>query len=114
MNTINARIEKTMLGYEDHGILTFYLSLDYSGGGQGFGGYGLDEFDKEKDRRVGTAYGIEAIGRVLKTVGVDTWEKLPGIPVRVRQDHTKIQALGHFLRDDWLDLSALAEEMGEV
>lgn len=112
MDTTNARIKSTSLGYEDHGIMTFYLHLDYGGGGQGFGGYGLDDFDKEKDRRVGTAFGLEAIIQVLKTVGVDTWEKLPGTPVRVRQNHMRIQAIGHFLRDDWLDLSVLAREMG--
>ena len=36
----NAVIQSTMLGYEDHGILTCFLHLDYSGAGQGFGGYG--------------------------------------------------------------------------
>ena len=37
----NAIITGTYLGIEDHGILTFWLYLDYGGSGQGFGGYQL-------------------------------------------------------------------------
>lgn len=33
--TKNARIESTMLGREDHGILTFMLHLSYGGSGHG-------------------------------------------------------------------------------
>ena len=45
----NAIITGTYLGIEDHGILTFWLYLDYGGSGQGFGGYQLD------NRGTGTA-----------------------------------------------------------
>lgn len=54
----NAQIESTMLGMEDHGILTFFLSLKFEGSGQGFGGYAMDSYDKAKKRRVGSALGI--------------------------------------------------------
>ncbi len=106
----NAKIESTNLGTEDHGCMTFYLMLDYGGAGQGFGGYVLDEFDKEAKTRRGTAYGTEAIRRVLETVGVSRWEKLPGTPVRVRAEHDKVHAIGHYLKDKWLDLGELGKE----
>ena len=39
----NARITRTTLGVEDHGILTAFLHLEGDGWGIGFGGYALDE-----------------------------------------------------------------------
>lgn len=74
-------IYNTMLGFEDHGIMTFYLHFNFGGSGQGFGGYGLDT-PKMKDGkficRIGTAFGCEVIRRVLQAVGVDKWEDLKG------------------------------------
>ena len=111
METKNAIIESTTLGYADHDVLSFWLMLDYGGTGQGFGGFALDGPGKN-GHRVGCAFGLEAIMGVLTTLGVDTWEKLPGTPLRVRGDlglgSSKIDAIGHLLKDQWLDLSELA------
>ena len=83
MNEIkNARIKDTRLGMAQGNILTFNIDLDYGGGGQGFGGYALDGPDGNNGR-IGSAFGMEAIRRVLETVGVDRWEDLPGKHVRV-------------------------------
>jgi hypothetical protein len=71
-----AKIESTFLGIEDHGIFTAFLHVTYGSGGQGIGGYAMDEYDGEN--RVGTAYGMEWIRRVLLACGVDSWEKLSG------------------------------------
>lgn len=49
----NARIESTMLGYEDHGILTAFVTVGGDGWGCGFGGYGLDQWSE--GRRSGSA-----------------------------------------------------------
>lgn len=98
----NAIIKSTHLGREDHAIMTFMIHLDYGGSGQGFGGYVL-----------GGPFGIKAIERVLEITGVDRWEKLPGCPVRVVASHNKVERIGHFLNDDWLDLDALARECGK-
>lgn len=76
-------IESTRLGLEDHGIMSAMLHCKGNGGGTGVGGYGLDTFDKEKDRRVGHAFGLEWLMRVMSTVGVEQWEKLPGSRVLV-------------------------------
>jgi hypothetical protein len=74
---IPALIEKTTLGYEDHGIMLAWLHLDYTGSAQGAGGYVLDTYDEEQGHRVGSAYGLDWIIRVLKVVGVDEWESVP-------------------------------------
>lgn len=74
-----AKITSTSLGYEDHGILTVWLTLDFGGGSmQGAGGYALDVWSEDDRRRIGTAYGCEFIARVIKACGVDSWEKIKG------------------------------------
>lgn len=86
-----AKITSTMLGYEDHGILTCYLTVDYgSGGCQGVGGYGMDMPIRDDDdrfvKRVGTAYGMEFVCRIIKACGVETWEQVKGRTIFVLQD----------------------------
>lgn len=102
----NARISGTMLGWEDHGILTCMVSLEYGGSGQGFGGYTFDEPVREGGEfkgRIGTAYGMEFVARILKVVGVEKWEDLKGKYVRVDASHTKVHRIGHVIEDRWFD-----------
>ncbi len=104
MEIKNAIIESTMLGSEDHGILTAYLRLNYGGSGQGFGGYALDRFTgpgSSAGERVGTAYGMEFIRRVMKTVGVEKWEDLKGKHCRARMEDNGVYAIGHIIEDRW-------------
>ena len=116
MNISNALIETTMLGIEDHGILTTMLHLDLQDGGcQGFGGYSLDDWDAAKNRRVGTAFGTEFILRTLDTVGVGSWKDLPGKNIRIKKEGgfgSHIVAIGHIMEDKWFDPKELAKEMG--
>lgn len=100
----NAVIESTMLGDEDHGIFSCYLNLNYGGSGQSFGGYALDRHNGErnaKSRRIGTGYGCEFIKRILETLEVASWEKLPKTNIRVKAEGHKVHAIGHFLKDQW-------------
>lgn len=66
----NGKISDTMLGIEDHGIMTFYLFIEFENGVCGFGGYALDSYDSEKKKRLGAAAGMQAISEVLNCVGV--------------------------------------------
>ena len=70
----NAKIDKTKLGLEE-GWFTCWLYLNYGSSCQGFGGYGL-----------GDKWGISFIEEVLKVVGVDSWEELPGKYIRVETE----------------------------
>lgn len=110
----NAIIRSTMLGIEDHGILSFFLNLDIEdGSGQGFGGWALDNPYKEDGqfiRRVGGSFGADLILQILKTLEVDTWEKLPGIPCRIEHTVSSVDSIGHFIKDKWLTPKALYEE----
>lgn len=77
-----AKVESTMLGWEDHGILTCMLRLNYGSSGQSAGGYTLDEPRHDPDGkftgRYGTAYGMEWIARAMKACGVRQWEDVKG------------------------------------
>lgn len=93
-----ASIESTSLGYEDHGILTAWIFCTFPSGGIGVGGYCLDQ-PRDRDgrdyTRVGTAYGLDHLMRLMETVGVDRWEKLPGQQVIVLFDaEPGVSALG--------------------
>ncbi len=97
----NARIESTMLGEEDHGIMTCFLYLDYGGAGQGFGGYGLQRWDKAENRARGTEYGMEFIMRILDVVGVRKWEDLVNQYIRADAEHGKVHGIGNIIEDKW-------------
>lgn len=99
---INAKITGTKLGYEDHGVLTCWIFLDYGGMCQGFGGYCLDNYNQETQKRKHSEmFGI-TIEAILKVCGVDNWEDLPGKYVRVHTDRhcgSTASGISHILDD---------------
>lgn len=79
-------IRSTRLGYQDHGILTADLTVEWPGGGVSVGGFVLDEPKDREARdytRRGTAFGLDHIIRLIETVGVEKWEDLKGQQVVV-------------------------------
>ena len=100
----NAKVNSTSLGYEDHGILTAFVHLDYSGSSQGFGGYSLDSpsIDREvsRNRLPHLACGHFIMG-VLRVTKASDWESVKGCVVRARVEDGFVCALGHFMDDDW-------------
>lgn len=103
MEVKNAKITNTMLGCEDHGILSAWLTLDYGGTGQGFGGYALDGKPKDRGERSPHAACGLWVKRILEVVGVGKWEDLKGQHVRVRTNGGKVYAIGHLLEDKWFE-----------
>jgi hypothetical protein len=96
----NAVINSTMLGFEDRGILTFFLYIEWDRSGQGFGGYALDsQFTQHLS--------ISCIKKILETVGVDQWENLPGKQVRIeiKSFNAEIESIGHITEDKWFNPS---------
>lgn len=94
-----------MLGFEDHGILTCWLYLDYGGSSQGFGGYCL-----------GGDYGTDFLKKILNTVQVEEWEDLIGKYIRVKfNDKTtgfgsNIEAIGNIIEDKWFSPKELGKK----
>jgi hypothetical protein len=111
METKNAKITSTMLGLEGHGIMTFFLYLDYEGSVQGAGGYSLISSDIHKDKN---AFGIAIIKEILKVVGVDKWEDLKGEYVRVKASSNEVSAIGHILENKWLNFKEFADSFRET
>jgi hypothetical protein len=110
---VNAKITGTHLGIEDHGILTFFLYLEFDGYHQGFGGYALDTYDKENKMRIGTAYGTDCILNILKVLEVNKWEDLKGKYVRIKRDGTwnePITEIGHIVNNKWFNIKELADK----
>lgn len=81
---------------------TAFVRLQIGESAQGaFGGLpmypdGEQEIEKRRDR-------IEFIFELLDTVGVISWEQLPGTPCRVEIDENgRVVAIGHYVGDKWL------------
>jgi len=99
----NAKITSTMLGVEDHGIMSFALTMSMGATGQSFGGYALDG----KGGEIGHAKSILAIRKVLETVGVEKWEDLKGQLCRIKKDSEwsgPIKEIGHIIDNKWFSL----------
>ena len=96
MKIYNAKIRSTNLGYTDREQLTAYVNVDFEMGTQGFGGYNLSP---EADPK---SLGI-FINSILGVTGVDTWEKLPGTYVRIKDENNFIVAIGNIIEDSWFE-----------
>lgn len=103
----NAVIESATITNDDHGMLTAWLTLDYGGMCQGFGGYALYLPKNLKHHNPGGPnYAGHFIWRVMEIAGVSEWSKLKGKTIRVRQNHSGVQAIGHIVKNDWFDPEA--------
>ena len=106
MEIKNAQITGTMLGREDHGILTFFIFVKFGGCECGIGGYALDSYDKSINSRVFSPKSMEAISKILETVGVDEWEQLNGKYIRIKDEGwgSTIKEIGNLMEDKWFNL----------
>ena len=74
-----AKISKATLEIKERGILNFWIYVDYEEGcSQGVGGYALDEYSKQHERRIGTAYGCELIRQLLVELAVNDFSEMKG------------------------------------
>lgn len=106
MDIKNARIQSTMLGREDHGIMTFMIFINADRFTCGAGGYCLDEFDSATQTRVFKAKSMEAISKILDVVGVKTWEELPGKYIRFEDNGwgSTVTKIGNIIDEKWFDM----------
>ena len=114
METLNAQINTSRLGFISNGIFSFCLTLTIQdgGGAVNIGGYVMDSYDKGKEKRIGTAYGMDLVMRILEVVGVKTWEELEGKYIRINNvllgdSATKI---GNLMKEDWVDFETFGKE----
>jgi hypothetical protein len=90
------KIEGVFFGIEDHGILTFMMTFDFGGSGQGFGGYALDTYNKETKKREGIAAGTDLVLELLNLFGVSSLGEIRGrYAYAIRDgDHHNSQIIG--------------------
>ena len=110
---LNAKIVKPTISMADHGCLTFGLYLDGGGWGVMFGGYcighgylGADEFSAE------SGDGLEAMMRIMDTVGVERWEDLKDKYIRAEVPTTgsgSVYKIGNLIEDKWFDIKEFFE-----
>lgn len=115
---VNATIESTMLGREEHGIFTFflYVNLGKDIGHCGIGGYALDMYDTKAKRRKIQSKSIEFISKILDVVGVETWEDLPGKYIRVNIEGgwgMRIYEFGNIIEEKWISFDEFFENNKE-
>ncbi|WP_155962167.1 hypothetical protein [Streptococcus ruminantium] len=112
MTIENVKIKSTFLGREDHGILTCYLTLEGSGFGISVGGYALDWYDEIKGIRIPVQKGFKLIDRIMKVVGVSSWEELTGKYIRIEHDGPgrRVTKIGHLMNNEWLDFEEFFKE----
>ena len=118
MNNIeNAKIVCARISMEDHGCLTFLITLDGGGWGVNFGGYcighgslGADEFCAENGS------GLVAMMKIMDTVGVERWEDLNGKYIRVKTKGLgeRITTIGNIMEDKWFDIDEFFKNYGKT
>lgn len=103
MDISNAIIRKSWFDTERG--LTGWIETEHEGGHQCFGGYVLYAPEGWVAHESPGNFAGHFIWRVLEIAGADDWSKLAGKTIRVRHDHSKIEAIGHIIKDDWFDPS---------
>lgn len=98
----NAVIESAKITSDDHGLLTAWLTLDYGGSGQGFGGFALYLPKSFAKHRLQSPAG-HFIFRCMEIAGVTDWNSMVGKTIRVDADLARVFAIGHIVKDDWFN-----------
>lgn len=106
MEIRNAKITSTMFGREDHGIMTFMIFIEFGACVCGIGGYAIDQYDRSLKTRVFSSKGLEAISKILETVGVEKWEDLPNKYIRIKDNGlgSTVDEIGNLMEDKWFNL----------
>ncbi len=100
----NAKIDSAKILIERGFALTAWLTLDYGGSGQSFGGYVLYKVDVESKYSTDSInYAGIFISEIMRIADVDSWDDLPGKTIRVKGDDSTIDEIGHIIKDRWFN-----------
>ena len=110
--TWNAKITNVSLSMADHGCLTWGITLDGGGIGCVYGGWSIGNGYLGAKEFEGSPDGLEAIMRIMDTVGVERWEDLQGKYVRVKDVGWggTVSCIGHIIENKWFDAKEFFEK----
>lgn len=122
MSTIeNGRITHADIMFSRGFILDCWLTLEFDGSGQGFGGYvlGGNPFDttaacaRHHEQRNLAA---DFIGGVMAVADVEKFSHLVGKVIRVRRETSfgTIEAIGHAFKDRWYEPKVRMEVLAKA
>lgn len=102
----NAKITGVSISMADHGCITFWVNVEGKGWGCSVGGYCIGHGYLGADRFDGYGKGLEAMARIMDTVGVEKWEDLKGKYCRVESEGwgSTIHKIGNLINDKWFDI----------
>ena len=113
----NAKITAVSLNMRDHGCFTLYLTIEGSGWGVVYGGYCLGKgyVDADDDFFKGSEKGLEAIMRIMDTVGCDELLDLKDKFVRVATKGlgSSVKIIGNIVKDKWFDYGTFFDSSDE-
>jgi len=101
LETVNTRIDRVYLGWEDHGLFTAVIYTLGGSRGQAFGNRVMND----------PVFALEFIKRTMDAVGVQEWGQLTGKFCRIQADSVHIHAIGHIIDDRWFVPDDLAREL---
>lgn len=111
---LNAKITNVSLNMKNHGCVTLDICLDGHGWGVVYGGYCLGKgyLGAEDNFFKGSAQGMEAIIRIMDTIGVDDLDDMMGKYVRVASKGlgSSIKIIGNIIEDKWFDYESFFED----
>lgn len=112
----NAKITSVSLNMEDYGCLTLAMALEGGGWGVVYGGYCLGKGYLGAEEFEGSAKGMEAIMRIMNTVGVSDLLKMKDKYIRVATKGlgSTVKIIGNIINDIWFDYEAFFNENGGV
>ena len=111
-----AKITNISLSMADHGVLTLDITLDGNGWGVVYGGYVLGKGYLGAKEFKGSAEGLEAIMRIMDTIGVDELSKAIGKYVRVIFFDgwgSRVKKIGNIIEDKWFDYQEFFDKKGD-
>ena len=106
MEIENAKIINVSLTMEDHGCLTFWITIESTNWGCSIGGYCIGTGYLGASEFTGYGPGLEAMMRIMDTVGVSKWEDLKNKYIRVKSDGWggTVTCIGNIIKDKWFNL----------
>lgn len=106
MGIENAKIENVSITMADHGCLTFWITLEGDEWDTNYGGYVISHDYLGSETFESSSKGLEAMMRIMDTVGVARWEDLPNHYVRVEYTSlgVPITKIGNIIEDKWFDI----------